>query len=250
MQYLFMHRTFEQLPSSEILSKFVKTVRDDENHDNTNKPIVVHCRRGCRRSGSFILVDSMLDMIQKDRFLDPMAQLCQMRRQRVNLASDRSDFISALRTLASFRNPKPNPYPVIPDRSHKISVGSFRYYVEQIIENKHLKMDFDNIPVGQTADWKIGQLAKHVPKNRYTTSAAYDHTKVQMRDELGRINDEEVYINANWIHGYDEPDRYIATQGPLKNTINDFWKMIWLNQAPIIIMLTNLVDNGKVRINR
>lgn len=40
---------------------------------------------------------------------------------------------------------------------------------------------------------------------------------------------------------------YIATQGPLNNTINDFWLMVWTERAPAIVMITKLVESGKAK---
>lgn len=40
---------------------------------------------------------------------------------------------------------------------------------------------------------------------------------------------------------------YIATQGPLDNTINDFWLMVWAERAPAIVMITKLVESGKTK---
>lgn len=40
--------------------------------------------------------------------------------------------------------------------------------------------------------------------------------------------------------------RYVATQGPLVTTINDFWTMVLQQQCPVIIMLTRIVDGNQV----
>ncbi|XP_075044594.1 tyrosine-protein phosphatase non-receptor type 5 [Mixophyes fleayi] len=51
------------------------------------------------------------------------------------------------------------------------------------------------------------------------------------------------YINANYIRGYDEEEKvYIATQGPTVNTVGDFWKMVWQQHSPIIVMITNIEE--------
>uniref|UniRef100_A0A8B9YVL5 protein-tyrosine-phosphatase n=1 Tax=Bos mutus grunniens TaxID=30521 RepID=A0A8B9YVL5_BOSMU len=65
----------------------------------------------------------------------------------------------------------------------------------------------------------------------------------QSRVCLGRAQSQEDgdYINANYIRGYDGQDKaYIATQGPMPNTVSDFWEMVWQEEAPLIVMLTQL----------
>lgn len=32
----------------------------------------------------------------------------------------------------------------------------------------------------------------------------------------------------------------------MQNTVDDFWRMIWEQQAKVILMLTHLVENGLV----
>ena len=43
-----------------------------------------------------------------------------------------------------------------------------------------------------------------------------------------------------------KPKGYIATQGPLRNTVEDFWRMVWEQQSYILVMLTNVQERGKV----
>ncbi|EMP27218.1 Tyrosine-protein phosphatase non-receptor type 5 [Chelonia mydas] len=51
------------------------------------------------------------------------------------------------------------------------------------------------------------------------------------------------YINANYIRGYGEEEKvYIATQGPIVNTVSDFWRMVWQERSPIIVMITNIEE--------
>ena len=46
--------------------------------------------------------------------------------------------------------------------------------------------------------------------------------------------------------GYKQKDAYIATQGPLKNTVEDLWKMMWEYQCGCIVMLCQLMEDGQV----
>ena len=46
--------------------------------------------------------------------------------------------------------------------------------------------------------------------------------------------------------GYREKSAFIATQGPLPATMNDFWRLVWEKNSACIVMLTQLVENGIV----
>ncbi|CAK1546401.1 unnamed protein product [Leptosia nina] len=94
------------------------------------------------------------------------------------------------------------------------------------------------------------------PKNRYKTILPNEHSRFILRTELGGT---EGYINANFIKGHEYTKNcYIATQGPLPNTIYDFWLMVRQNNidylslrpnsGPVvqkIIMLTNFIENNR-----
>ena len=48
------------------------------------------------------------------------------------------------------------------------------------------------------------------------------------------------YFNGTW---YDE--KYLATQGPLPETVEEFWRVVYDNRITVILMLTRLVENCK-----
>lgn len=55
------------------------------------------------------------------------------------------------------------------------------------------------------------------------------------------------YINANFVQGYSHERKFIATQGPKKETLVDFWRMIYQYRVSAIVMLTKLVEKGVER---
>uniref|UniRef100_A0A672NIV8 protein-tyrosine-phosphatase n=1 Tax=Sinocyclocheilus grahami TaxID=75366 RepID=A0A672NIV8_SINGR len=73
-------------------------------------------------------------------------------------------------------------------------------------------------------------------------------------DDFSRVklislhNDEgSDYINANFIPGYNSPHEFIATQGPLPETRNDFWKMVLQQKSHIVVMLTQCNERRRVK---
>lgn len=48
------------------------------------------------------------------------------------------------------------------------------------------------------------------------------------------------------VKGYKQKSAYIATQGPLMETAEDFWRMVWEHNSNIIVVLAKLRELGKV----
>lgn len=91
----------------------------------------------------------------------------------------------------------------------------------------------------------IPKDTNHTPYNRYRDILPYIHSQYKIKNP--RFGRDDGYINANIIKLGNK--RYIATQGPLKNTINRFWEMIFQelieNEEVIIVMLTELEEMGR-----
>ncbi|KAL3274548.1 hypothetical protein HHI36_015929 [Cryptolaemus montrouzieri] len=90
---------------------------------------------------------------------------------------------------------------------------------------------------------------KNVNKNRYRDISPYDSTRVVLKN--GTNGD---YINANYvnmkINGTEMVNKYIATQGPLQSTTEDFWQMILEEKCTLIVMLTTLVERGRAKCHK
>uniref|UniRef100_A0A6Q2Z6W1 protein-tyrosine-phosphatase n=1 Tax=Esox lucius TaxID=8010 RepID=A0A6Q2Z6W1_ESOLU len=107
------------------------------------------------------------------------------------------------------------------------------------------KEEYEGLTEGQAAPWETAKKDENRNKNRYGNIIAYDHTRVRLQLLDGDPHSD--YINANYIDGYHRPRHYIATQGPMQETVRDFWRMIWQENSGSIVMVTNLVEVGRVK---
>jgi protein tyrosine phosphatase len=73
-----------------------------------------------------------------------------------------------------------------------------------------------------------------------------EKTRVKLQNPEGLQGYD--FVSANWVPGEipGSERAYIATQGPLQQTVEDFWRMIWEHSVKVVVMLSNLVENGRV----
>ncbi|XP_041445138.1 protein tyrosine phosphatase receptor type F L homeolog isoform X15 [Xenopus laevis] len=128
-----------------------------------------------------------------------------------------------------------------------IPISDLADNIERLKANDGLKFsqEYESIDPGQQFTWENSNLEVNKPKNRYANVIAYDHSRVILTS-VDAVPGSD-YINANYIDGYRKQNAYIATQGPLPETITDFWRMMWEQRTATIVMMTRLEEKSRVK---
>ncbi|KAL4001605.1 mannose receptor, C type [Sarotherodon galilaeus] len=128
-----------------------------------------------------------------------------------------------------------------------IRVADLLQHITQMkcAEGYGFKEEYESFFEGQSAPWDSAKKDENRMKNRYGNIIAYDHSRVRLQPQDGDGGSD--YINANYVDGYHRPNHYIATQGPMQETVYDFWRMVWQENTAAIVMVTNLVEVGRVK---
>lgn len=116
----------------------------------------------------------------------------------------------------------------------------------QADSNYLLSKEYEDLKdVGRNQSCDIALLPENRGKNRYNNILPYDAARVK----LSNVDDDPCsdYINASYIPGNNFRREYIATQGPLPGTKDDFWKMAWEQNVHNIVMVTQCVEKGRVK---
>ncbi|KAM9855949.1 receptor-type tyrosine-protein phosphatase V-like isoform 3-T4 [Aulostomus maculatus] len=106
-------------------------------------------------------------------------------------------------------------------------------------DNRGFKLEFEELnDVGKDLPTRAGDTEANKEKNRYPYILPYDHCRVRLSIQNSYPHSD--YINANFVPGGGSERDFICTQGPLPNTMADFWRMVWEQNVRIIIMVTAL----------
>ncbi|KAM4715241.1 receptor-type tyrosine-protein phosphatase H-like, partial [Anableps anableps] len=138
-----------------------------------------------------------------------------------------------------------------PEGKPIISVAKFpdHYHQMSLDENRGFSQEYESLtPVGTNQTHRAATLPENKGKNRFTNILPYDWSRVKL--STSTPNDTLDYINANYLPGYNSSKEYIACQGPLPSTVNDFWRMVWEQKVKRIVMVTNCVEAGRTKCER
>uniref|UniRef100_A0A672SHA1 protein-tyrosine-phosphatase n=1 Tax=Sinocyclocheilus grahami TaxID=75366 RepID=A0A672SHA1_SINGR len=204
-------------------------------------PVIVHCSAGVGRTGCFIVIDAMLERIRHERTVDVYGHVTLMRSQRNYMVQteDQYGFIhEALLEAVACGNTE------VAARS----LCSYIQNLSQVEAGEHvtgIELEFKRLANSKahTSRFVSANLPCNKFKNRLVNIMPYETTRVCLQPIRGLEGSD--YINASFIDGYRQQRAYIATQGPLAETTEDFWRTLWEHNSTIVVMLTKLREMGR-----
>ncbi|XP_071854789.1 uncharacterized protein [Apostichopus japonicus] len=126
-------------------------------------------------------------------------------------------------------------------------VADLERYINKCYRSKtgSFEAQFQLFKAGKQYAADVGEKEENKIKNRFKNMIAYDHSRVM----LERLEEDphSDYFNANYIENAFGALSFIASQGPNNASLVDFWRMIWQDNVTNIVMLTNLIEKGKIR---
>ncbi|XP_029409774.1 receptor-type tyrosine-protein phosphatase delta isoform X26 [Nannospalax galili] len=204
-------------------------------------PMVVHCSAGVGRTGCFIVIDAMLERIKHEKTVDIYGHVTLMRAQRNYMVQTEDQYIfihDALLEAVTCGNTE------VPARN----LFAYIQKLTQVEAGENvtgMELEFKRLASSKahTSRFISANLPCNKFKNRLVNIMPYESTRVCLQPIRGVEGSD--YINASFLDGYRQQKAYIATQGPLAETTEDFWRMLWEHNSTIVVMLTKLREMGR-----
>nr|XP_046191695.1 receptor-type tyrosine-protein phosphatase epsilon-like isoform X1 [Oncorhynchus gorbuscha] len=224
------------VPFSPIgMLKFLKKVKTV--NSSFAGPIVVHCSAGVGRTGTFIVIDGVIDMMHQEQKIDVFGFVSKIRDQRSQLVQTDIQYSFIYQALLE--------YYLYGDT--ELDVSSLEGHLHKL-HNTHAPFDrvgleeefkkLTNMRI-MKENMRMGNLPANMKKNRVLQIIPYDFNRVIMSMRRGQEFTD--YINASFIDVMQK-DYFIATQGPLSHTVEDYWRMAWEWKCHSVVMLTELQE--------
>lgn len=218
------------------VSNFIEKTRSY--NSGKNNPIVFHCSAGIGRTGTLILIDSMLDMAAEENHVDLVSHLHIMRQQRINMVETLDQYNFVYQCLVeSLCGEKTS----IPCSEYIPTLNRFKT-VDPLTGHTTFHVQFNKLaklcPPLKVTDCRTASDPRNQGKNRNNNILPPDRSRPILKVWQG--DPESSYINAVYVNGYRQLDAFLVTQIPFPETKCDFWRMTFFSKSSTIVLLNDL----------
>ncbi|XP_037117969.1 receptor-type tyrosine-protein phosphatase delta-like isoform X16 [Syngnathus acus] len=204
-------------------------------------PMIVHCSAGVGRTGCFIVIDAMAERIKHEKTVDIYGHVTLMRSQRNYMVQTEDQYIFIYDALLE----------AVTCGNTEVAARNLYSYIQRLTQIEPgdnvtgMELEFKRLASAKahTSRFVSANLPCNKFKNKLVNIMPYETTRVPLQPIRGVEGSD--YINASFIDGYRQQKAYIATQGPLAETTEDYWRMLWEHNSTIVVMLTKLREMGR-----